>query len=62
MAIVKTIKCSNGAIVQINDECCTGLSKEEIARRKAEIDRVVNQIYYKYAVEQLRKQQENRNT
>lgn len=49
MAIVKTIKASNGAIVQIDDSCCTGLSKEEIARRWAEVDRVIYQINLNHA-------------
>lgn len=44
MAIVKTIKARNGAIVHIDDACCTGLSAEEIARRRAEVDRAIWRI------------------
>ena len=49
MAIVKTIKASNGATVHIDDSCCTGLSPEELRRRYAEIDRVIWQINYNHA-------------
>ena len=43
MAIVKTIM-SGTAVVDIDDSCCSGLSEEEIARRWAEVDRVILQI------------------
>ena len=48
MAIVKTIT-SGTATVHIDDSCCTGLSPEEIARRWAEVDRVIQRINYKHA-------------
>jgi len=44
MAIVKTIKARNGAIVHIDDSCCTGLSAEELDRRWAEVDRAIWRI------------------
>ena len=40
MAIVKTIM-SGTAVVDIDDSCCSGLSREEIDRRWAEVDRVI---------------------
>lgn len=40
MAIVKTIL-SGTAVVNIDDSCCRGLSAEEIARRRAEVDRQI---------------------
>ena len=43
MAIVKTIK-RGGATVHIDDSCCAGLSPEEVARRRAQVDRVIWQI------------------
>ena len=43
MAIVKTIA-SGAAVVRIDDSCCRGLSPEEAARRRAEVDRVIWQI------------------
>lgn len=49
MAIVKTIHCSNGATVHIDDSCCTGLSEEELARRWAEVDRAIWQININHA-------------
>lgn len=52
MAIVKTIKASNGATVHIDDSCCTGLSPEELRRRCAEIDRAIWQININYALRQ----------
>ena len=43
MAIVKTIK-SGGATIHIDDDCCRGVSKEEMARRWAEVDRIIWRI------------------
>lgn len=43
MAIVKTI-ISGTAVVHIDDSCCAGVSKEEMARRWAEVNRVIWQI------------------
>ena len=43
MAIVKTI-ISGTAVVHIDDSCCAGLSREEMDRRWAEVDRVIWQI------------------
>ena len=43
MAIVRTIA-SGTAVVHIDDSCCAGLSREEMARRWAEVDRVIWQI------------------
>lgn len=40
MAIVKTIV-SGTAVVHIDDSCCTGLTPEELARRRAEVDRAI---------------------
>ena len=48
MAIVKTIM-SGTAVVHIDDSCCTGLSEEELARRRAEVDRVIWQININHA-------------
>lgn len=47
MAIVKTIM-SGTAVVHIDDSCCAGLSAEEIARRWAEVDRVIWRINRNY--------------
>lgn len=48
MAIVKTI-ISGTAVVNIDDSCCTGVSAEEMARRRAEVDRVIWQINQNHA-------------
>lgn len=48
MAIVKTVT-SGSATVHIDDSCCTGLSPEEIARRWAEVDRVIQRINNNHA-------------
>jgi len=48
MAIVKTI-ISGTAVVHIDDSCCTGVSKEEMARRWAEVDRVIWKINQNHA-------------
>lgn len=48
MAIVKTI-ISGTAVVRIDDSCCAGVSKEEMARRWAEVDRVILQINQNHA-------------
>ena len=48
MAIVKTI-ISGTAVVHIDDSCCAGVSKEEMARRWAEVDRVIWQINRNHA-------------
>jgi hypothetical protein len=48
MAIVKTI-ISGTAVVHIDDSCCAGVSKEEMARRWAEVDRVIWQINQNHA-------------
>ncbi len=48
MAIVKTI-ISGTAVVHIDDGCCAGVSSEEMARRWAEVDRVIWQINRDYA-------------
>ena len=47
MAIVKTIT-SGTATVRIDDSCCAGLSREEIDRRWAEVDRVIWRINAKH--------------
>lgn len=49
MAIVKTIHCASGATVHIDDSCCRGVSEEEMARRWAQVDRVIWQINYNHA-------------
>lgn len=43
MAIVKTIK-SGTATVHIDDSCCAGLTREELERRRAEVDRAIWRI------------------
>ncbi|MBE5774426.1 MAG: hypothetical protein E7337_10910 [Clostridiales bacterium] len=48
MAIVKTI-ISGTAVVHIDDSCCAGVSKEEMERRWAEVDRVIWQINQNHA-------------
>lgn len=48
MAIVKTI-ISGTAVVHIDDSCCTGLSRQELERRRAEVDRVIWQINRNHA-------------
>lgn len=48
MAIVKTIM-SGTAVVHIDDSCCADVSKEEMARRWAEVDRVIWQINQNHA-------------
>lgn len=48
MAIVKTI-ISGTAVVHIDDSCCAGVSAEEMARRWAEVDRVIWQINQNHA-------------
>jgi len=48
MAIVKTI-ISGTAVVHIDDSCCAGVSAEEMARRRAEVDRVIWQINANHA-------------
>ena len=49
MAIVKTI-ISGTAVVHIDDGCCAGVSAGEMARRRAEVDRVIWQINRDYAM------------
>ena len=48
MAIVKTLQ-SGTATVHIDDECVAGVSREEMARRWEEVDRVAWQIRRNYA-------------
>lgn len=48
MAIVKTVT-SGAATVHIDDSCCAGVSPEEMARRWAEVDRVIWQINQNHA-------------
>ena len=57
MAIVKTIM-SGTAVVHIDDSCCAGLSREEIERRRAEVDRAIWRINENY---QRRKAEEEKN-
>lgn len=45
MAIVKEFIHENGARVIIHDDCYRDISKEEIERRRAEVARVMTQIY-----------------
>ena len=47
MGIVRTIS-SGSAVVRIDDSCCAGLSAEEAARRRAEVDRVIHRIAMNY--------------
>lgn len=44
MAIVKTIRCANGGTVLIDDDCCSGLSAEELERRRLAISRAILEI------------------
>ena len=57
MAIVKTIM-SGTAVVHIDDSCCAGVSKEEMARRWAEVDRVIWQINQNHARRMAEKERE----
>jgi len=57
MAIVKTI-ISGTAVVHIDDSCCAGVSKEEMARRWAEVDRVIWQINQNHARRMAEKERE----
>ena len=41
MAIVRTIQCENGGRAMIADDCCAGLSAEELERRRLEISRAI---------------------
>lgn len=43
MAIIRTIT-SGSAEVRIDDSCLRGVSAEEIARRQAELDRLIHRI------------------
>ena len=43
MAVAMTIH-SGGAVIEIDDSCCAGLSPEEVARRRAQVDRIIWQI------------------
>lgn len=54
MAIVKTIT-SGTAVVHIDDSCCAGISAEEMARRLAEVDRVIWQINREHAAAEAAK-------
>lgn len=56
MAIVKTI-ISGTAIVDIDDSCCAGVSKEEMDRRWAEVDRVIWMINRNHARRMAEKEQ-----
>lgn len=44
MAIVKTIRTSNGAIVEISDAAYAGVSEEELKRRREYMERVARQV------------------
>lgn len=57
MAIVKTIT-SGTAVVHIDDSCCAGVSAEEMARRWAEVERVVWQINQNHARRMAEKEKE----
>lgn len=48
MAIAMTIR-SGTATVRIDDSCCTGLTPEELARRRAAVDRAIWQINRRHA-------------
>lgn len=62
MAIVKTIK-SGTAVVNIDDNCCAGLSAEEVSRRWAEVDRAIwriNQNYQRLKAEESEREEAQR--
>ena len=43
MAVAMTIH-SGGAVIEIEDSCCAGLSAEALSRRWAEVDREIYRI------------------
>ena len=43
------------AVVHIDDSCCAGISAEEMARRLAEVDRVIWQINREHAAAEAAK-------
>ena len=57
MAIVKTIHCANGGTVLIADDCCTGLSAEELERRRQAISRAILEIDRKCQLMERQKRQ-----
>lgn len=56
--IYKTFKASNGVTVQLDDRYFAGATPEELARRRAELQRVVDEICYKAAVRAAKQKEE----
>ena len=56
MAIVKVLHNANGGTVMIADDCCTGLSAEEIERRRLAISRAILNIDRKCQLQRMREQ------
>lgn len=49
MAVVKTLRTRNGALVRIHDDAYRDCTPEEIARRKAETARIMGEIEWRAA-------------
>lgn len=45
MAVVRTIICSNGVTVNINDDLYSGITEEEMNRRICEITELAKKIF-----------------
>ncbi len=61
MAIVKVLHNANGGTVMIADDCCTGLSAEELERRRLAISRAILNIDRKCQLQRM-KEQKNEDT
>lgn len=57
MAIVKTMHNANGGTVMIADDCCTGLSAEELERRRLAISRAILDIDRKCQLMDMQKRE-----
>lgn len=56
--IYKTFRASNGVTVQLDDRYFARETQEELARRRAELQRVVDEICYKAAVRAAQQKEE----
>ena len=58
MAVVREIKCSNGAIVRIHDDAYVGVPAEEMRRRQQEFINTAKELFIKNEIHRIQQEQE----
>ncbi len=58
--IYKTFKASNGVTICLDDKCFAHKTPEQLARDRAELQRVVDDICYKAALRAARAKEESK--